>query len=67
MKIICRQSFCQAKRSTLLTGIQPTGDLHIGNFLGSVTNMLKLQQDPSYHRKYLMIADFHSLTTALAY
>ena len=39
-----RHSLSQmAKNHTLLTGIQPTGDLHIGNYLGSITNMLKLQ------------------------
>lgn len=32
-----------SKSNILLTGIQPTGNLHIGNYLGSVTNMLKLQ------------------------
>ena len=26
--------------SRILTGIQPTGNLHIGNYLGSVTNLL---------------------------
>jgi tryptophanyl-tRNA synthetase len=27
----------------VFTGIQPTGNLHIGNYLGSVKNILKLQ------------------------
>jgi tryptophanyl-tRNA synthetase len=65
--LISRSLFSQTKQNTLLTGIQPTGEIHIGNYLGSVTNMLKYQKDPSYERKYLMIADFHSLTTSLAY
>lgn len=52
--------------SILLTGIQPTGDLHIGNYLGAVINMLKLQDSPQYAQRYLMIADYHSLTTAFA-
>jgi len=44
MKLLnSRLFFCQAKPNILLTGIQPTGNLHIGNYLGSVTNMLKLQ------------------------
>lgn len=62
-----RTLFSQTKKNTLLTGIQPTGELHIGNYLGSVTNMLKFQKESCYERKYLMIADFHSLTTSLAY
>jgi tryptophanyl-tRNA synthetase len=40
-----RAYFCFQKSNVLLTGIQPTGNLHIGNYLGSVTNMLKLQQE----------------------
>lgn len=43
-----RALLSQTKKNTLLTGIQPTGELHIGNYLGSVTNMLKYQKDPSY-------------------
>ena len=59
--------FSQIKTNILLTGIQPTGELHIGNYLGSVTNMLKLQQNPNFEQKYLMIADYHSLTTNFTY
>jgi len=35
--------FSSDKRKILLTGIQPTGNLHVGNYLGSITNMLKYQ------------------------
>jgi tryptophanyl-tRNA synthetase len=55
------------KKNILLTGIQPTGNIHIGNYLGSINNMLKLQSSEEYSYKYLMIADYHSLTTALHY
>lgn len=54
-------------KNILLTGIQPTGNLHIGNYLGSITNMLKLQSSEEYTSRFLMIADYHSLTTALHY
>lgn len=30
-------------RSILLTGLQPTGSLHLGNYFGSVLNVLKYQ------------------------
>lgn len=56
-----------SKPNILLTGIQPTGNLHIGNYLGSVTNMLRLQEDDLFSERYLMIADYHSLTTAFTY
>lgn len=59
--------FSQVKPNILLTGIQPTGELHIGNYLGSVINMLKYQRDSTYQQRYLMVADYHSLTTALVY
>jgi len=36
--------FSVSSRNILLTGIQPTGDLHIGNYLGAISNMLKYQQ-----------------------
>lgn len=64
---ISKALFSLSKRSVLLTGIQPTGNLHIGNYLGSVTNMLKLQENEEFSHKYLMIADYHSLTTAFTY
>lgn len=43
----------------LLTGIQPTGQLHIGNYLGAVKNFLNIEQD---YETFLMLADLHALT-----
>ncbi len=45
---------------TVLSGIRPTGHLHIGNYFGAVKNFLKLQEG---YNSYFFIADFHSLTT----
>jgi tryptophanyl-tRNA synthetase len=68
MRVLATRHFLsQTRPNVLLTGIQPTGELHIGNYLGSVINMLKYQEDNTYQRKYLMIADYHSLTTATIY
>lgn len=47
-----------------MTGLQPTGSLHLGNYFGSVLNVLKYQQNPEFSKRYLFIADLHSLTTA---
>lgn len=44
----------------VLSGIRPTGPLHLGNYLGAVTNFVKMQEN---NRCYFFIADFHSLTT----
>lgn len=43
----------------LLSGIQPTGKLHIGNYLGAVSNWVKLQED---YEAYYPVVDMHSLT-----
>jgi tryptophanyl-tRNA synthetase len=45
---------------TVLSGIRSTGNLHLGNYYGAVTNFVKMQQD--YHC-YFFVADLHSLTT----
>lgn len=44
-----------------LTGIKPTGDIHLGNLLGSVLPALQLQ---SSYTAFYFIADYHALTTA---
>jgi len=46
-------------KNVVLSGIQPTGKLHIGNFAGAIKNWVKIQDD---YKCYYMIADLHSLT-----
>ena len=48
------------KKHRLLSGIRPTGTLHIGHYLGVVRNWAKLQHE---HDCYFFIADWHTLTT----
>lgn len=43
----------------ILSGIQPTGKLHIGNYLGAVNNWVKLQDE---YDCYFTVVDMHSLT-----
>lgn len=45
---------------TVLSGIRPTGDLHLGNYFGAVKNFVKMQHE---YNCYFFIADYHSLTT----
>ncbi len=45
---------------TVLSGIRPTGNLHLGNYFGAVTNFVKMQKE---YNCYFFIADLHSLTT----
>ena len=47
---------------TILTGIQPTGKLHIGNYFGAIKPALELSKT---NNTILFIADIHSLTTIL--
>ncbi|RJQ35109.1 tryptophan--tRNA ligase [Candidatus Parcubacteria bacterium] len=44
----------------LLTGLQPSGALHIGNYFGVLKPLSDMQKD---HIGYLMVADYHALTT----
>jgi tryptophanyl-tRNA synthetase len=44
----------------ILTGIRPTGMLHLGNYFGATRNFVQLQET---HDCYVFIADWHSLTT----
>lgn len=45
---------------TVLSGIRPTGYLHLGNYFGAVTNFVKMQHE---YNCFFFIADLHSLTT----
>jgi tryptophanyl-tRNA synthetase len=45
---------------TVLSGIRPTGNLHLGNYYGAMVNFLKMQEE---NNCYFFIADWHSLTT----
>jgi len=47
-----------------VSGIQPTGNLHLGNYLGAVKNWVDLQNSKDYEI-YFFIADLHSLTGKL--
>ncbi len=45
----------------ILTGIQSSGKLHIGNFFGAMKPMIELQEE---HELYTFIANYHSLTSS---
>lgn len=45
----------------LISGIQPTGRLHLGNYLGALKNFVELQNSGDYQCLFF-IADYHSLT-----
>jgi tryptophanyl-tRNA synthetase len=46
----------------ILSGVQPSGKLHLGNYFGAIKQHIALQDRPNAERFYF-IADFHALTT----
>src|SRR5436309_14406440 len=50
---------CMAKE-IVLSGIRPTGFLHLGNYFGAVKNWVRMQED---YNCYFCVVDWHSLTT----
>ena len=46
----------------ILSGIQPTGSLNIGTYLGSIKNFVKLQDQMPDHEFFIFIADLHAIT-----
>jgi len=52
------------KTTTILTGLQPSGNLHIGNYFGSIKPFLDLYNEQKDSANFfLMVADYHALTT----
>ena len=50
------------KRKIILTGDRPTGRLHIGHYVGSLRRRVELQNDSSFDKIFIMIADAQALT-----
>jgi tryptophanyl-tRNA synthetase len=55
----------EGKKSRVLSGMRPTGRLHIGHYFGALQNWVRLQDDPAYECFYF-IADWHALTSDYA-
>ena len=53
------------KKNRVLSGMRPTGKLHIGHYFGALQNWVRLQNDPS-HECFYFIADWHALTSDYA-
>lgn len=47
------------KRERVFSGIQPSGELHIGNYLGAVQNWVRMQDE---HECFFCIVDYHAIT-----
>lgn len=51
-------------KKRILSGMRPTGKLHLGHYVGALENWIKLQESGEYE-SYHLIADWHVLTTDL--
>ncbi|MFI5132962.1 MAG: tryptophan--tRNA ligase [Chitinophagales bacterium] len=49
-----------AGRQVVMSGIRPTGFLHLGNYFGALKNYVRMQEE---YDCFFMVADWHSLTT----
>lgn len=50
----------EKRKEIVMSGIRPTGFLHLGNYFGAVRNYVRMQEE---FECYFMLADLHSLTT----
>jgi tryptophanyl-tRNA synthetase len=50
----------EKNKKIVMSGIRPTGFLHLGNYFGAVRNYVRMQEE---YECYFMVADLHSLTT----
>ena len=48
-----------SEKKRILTGLKPTGDLTLGNYIGALSQMIKMQDE---YDSYLFVADLHALT-----
>jgi tryptophanyl-tRNA synthetase len=49
-------------KPVLVSGVKPTGDLHIGNYFGAMRQFVALTGEGKY-RPYIFVADYHALNT----
>lgn len=52
--------FAPMEKEVVLSGIRPTGFLHLGNYFGAMRNYVRMQDD---YNCYFFVANWHSLTT----
>src|ERR1700761_7934549 len=50
----------EKKKDIVMSGIRPTGFLHLGNYFGALRNYVRMQDE---YTCYFMVADWHALTT----
>ena len=46
----------------IFSGVQPTGNLHLGNYLGAIQNFVQIQKRENISRSYYCVVDLHAIT-----
>lgn len=62
-KSMSSENTSKTHRGRILSGMRPTGKLHLGNYIGALANWVKLQDT---YECFFFIADWHALTTDYA-
>jgi len=52
-------------QKNIFSGVQPTGNLHLGNYIGAIKNFVKLQSENDSKCIYCVV-DLHAITTKQA-
>jgi tryptophanyl-tRNA synthetase len=63
MTELISEDLTKMPRARVLSGMRPTGRLHLGNYMGALYNWVQLQHQ---YECYFFIADYHALTTDYA-
>ncbi len=50
------------KLNSIFSGVQPTGNLHLGNYLGAIKNFVQLQNNNTAKKFYYCVVDLHAIT-----
>eukprot|EP00894_Picocystis_sp_ML_P005397 jgi/Pico_ML_1/55914/g1526.t1 len=53
------QAPSEARRKRVLSGVQPTGTIHLGNYMGAIRNWVTLQEQ---YDTYFCVVDLHAIT-----
>ena len=47
---------------SIFSGVQPTGNLHIGNYFGAIKNFVEIQKRENVSKIYYCVVDLHAIT-----
>src|SRR3989344_2690635 len=59
---LCYDKKMEDKKKILLSGVKPTGRVHIGNYFGAMKQFVDGQND---YQSFIMLADLHALTNTV--